>query len=230
MTSDERLELQKGVEQLGLHASAEQLESLLRFLDLLEETNRSFNLTRIPRADFVKLHLLDSLAALPALPSDTGLSIIDIGTGAGFPGVPLAAVRPDARMTLLDSTGKKVRFAAEAAASCGLGNVSGLHARAEKIAHDPQHRERYDVVTSRAVAPYPVLIEWMLPLVKPGGVAVALKGSGYEQEMQGSEPLLRALGGGEPRILTVRIPGSEIERHIISIPKVARTERKLPRA
>ncbi len=229
MSSEEQRELSSGLAQLGVPASADQVAALLRFLALLDETNRSFNLTRIARADFVKLHLLDSLAALPALPTARDLAIIDIGTGAGFPGVPIAALRPDARVTLLDSTGKKVRFASEAAASSGIENVSGLHARAERIAHDPAHRERYDVVTSRAVAPYPVLIEWMLPLVKPGGVAVALKGAGYEQEMEGHEKLLKALGGGAPRILTVRIPGSEIERHIISIPKLSPTEKRLPR-
>lgn len=230
MSSEERSELIDGLAQLGAAATPQQIDALLRYLQLLDETNRSFNLTRIPRSDFVKLHLLDSLAALSALPRRTDLSIIDIGTGAGFPGVPLATLLPDARVTLLDSTAKKVRFACEAAATCGITNVSGLHARAEQLGHDPQHREQYDVVTSRAVAPYPVLIEWMLPLVKPGGVAIALKGSGYEQEMVGTEQLLKALGGGEPRVLTVRLPGSAIDRYIITIPKSSQTNKKLPRA
>lgn len=228
--TDERKELDAGLRELGLSASPLQLEALLGYLDALEETNKSFNLTRIPRHDYVRLHILDSLAGLGVVPLGAQSSIIDIGTGAGFPGVPLATLLPQAHVTLLDSTLKKVRFAAESAASCGITNVSGLHARAEKIAHDPQFREAFDVAVSRAVAPYPRLIEWMLPLVKPGGVAVALKGTGYEQEMDGCSDLLAALGGGNPQVHPVRLPGSEIERFIIAIPKTGKTSRKLPRA
>ncbi len=228
--TDERRELEDGLEALGHSASATQLDSLLRYLAALEETNKSFNLTRIPRHDYVRLHLLDSLAALCAIKSNKPLSIVDIGTGAGFPGVPVAALIPAAHVTLLDSTAKKVRFAAETAQAVGIVNVSGLHARAEKIGHDPKLRESFDVATSRAVAAYPVLIEWMLPLVKPGGVALALKGVGYEEEMSGTESLLASLGGGEPVVHAVRLPGSDIDRFIIEIPKVARTERRLPRS
>jgi 16S rRNA (guanine527-N7)-methyltransferase len=228
--TDERRELEEGLKGLALSATSLQVEALLRYLDALEETNKSFNLTRIPRKDYVKLHLLDSLAGLSVVPLGAESAIIDIGTGAGFPGVPLATLLPQAHVTLLDSTLKKVRFAAESAKSSGITNVSGLHARAEVIAHDPQFREAFDVVVSRAVAPYPRLVEWMLPLVKPGGVAVALKGSGYEQEMEGCSDLLAALGGGSPQVHAVRLPGTDIERFIIAIPKVGRTGRKLPRA
>ncbi len=223
------MELQQGIEALGLSASDEQVDAMLTYLEYLDRTNQSFNLTRIPRSDFVRLHLLDSLVALQVIPKGAGLSIIDIGTGAGFPGIPIAALRPDCHVTLLDSTAKKVRFASDTGRSCGLANLSGIHGRAEMLAHTAEHREHYDVVTSRAVAGFPVLIEWMLPLVRVGGVAVALKGSGYEDEMAGTEGLLRDLGGGAPSVHACVLPGSDIERHVIVIPKVRQTSKQLPR-
>jgi len=227
--SEERRELKEGIAELGLSASDEQVDAMLTYLEYLDRTNQSFNLTRIPRSDFVRLHLLDSLVALQVIPKRPGLSIIDIGTGAGFPGVPIAALLPDSEVTLLDSTAKKVRFASDTGRSCGLANLSGIHGRAEMLAHTAEHRERYDVVTSRAVAGFPVLIEWMLPLVRVGGMAVALKGSGYEGEMAGTEGLLRELGGGAPTVHTCNLPGSDIVRHAIVVPKLSATSKKLPR-
>jgi 16S rRNA (guanine527-N7)-methyltransferase len=227
--TEERRELEVGIEALGLSASPAQVDSLLAYLEELDRTNQSFNLTRIPRGDFVRLHLLDSLMALTVLPNAVDPTVIDVGTGAGFPGVPLATLMPKSRVTLLDSTAKKVRFAAETARACGVSNVSGIHGRAEMLAHTPEHREAYDVVTSRAVAAYPTVIEWMLPLVKVGGVAVALKGSGYEDEMVGSERLLQDLGGGAPQVHECALPGSNIVRYLIVIPKVRETKPALPR-
>ena len=227
--SSEREELESGLRSLGLTATPAQVQSLLMFLEQLDQTNQSFNLTRIARHDFVKLHVLDSLVALQALPATHGLSILDIGTGAGFPGVPIAALLPDCSITLLDSTAKKVRFASETARACSIANVSGIHGRAEMLAHTPEYREKFDVVTSRAVAPFRTLIEWMLPLVKVGGLALALKGSGFEEEMAGCEDLLTDLGAEAPSVLSATLPGTEIERYVIAIQKRAETQKRLPR-
>lgn len=226
---NERLELEKGIETLGLSASSTQIDALLLFLENLELTNKSFNLTRIARSDYVSLHLLDSLATLTVLDKAANLRLLDIGTGAGFPGVPLAALLPASSITLLDATAKKVRFASETAHACGITNVSGIHGRAEMLARTPQHRERYDLVTSRALAPFPLLIELMLPLVKIGGQAIALKGSSFEAEISGTEDLIRELGGDAPQVHAVKLPGTEIVRHLIVIPKKRATHKKFPR-
>ncbi len=226
--TNEQTELESGVRELGHEISPIQSASLLSYLEQLDVTNRSFNLTRIPREDYVKLHLLDSLTALTCLPAADKLSIIDIGTGAGFPGVPLAALLPSATVTLLDSTAKKVRFAADTAAACGITNCVGLHARAEVIAHDPKHRQRYDVVTSRAVATFSTLIELMLPLVKVGGRVIALKGARADEELSGSEPLVRELGGAPAETRTVALPGTDIQRQLIVVEKIRATPGKYP--
>jgi len=227
--TNEQTELESGVRELGFEISPSQSASLLSYLEQLEVTNRSFNLTRIPREDYVKLHLLDSLTALTCLPTGEKLSIIDIGTGAGFPGVPLAALLPGASVTLLDSTAKKVRFAADTAAACGISNCLGLHARAEAIAHEPKHRQRYDVVTSRAVAAFSTLIELMLPLVKVGGRVIALKGARADEELSGSESLVRELGGAPAETITVALPGTDIQRQLIVVEKIRATPGKYPR-
>lgn len=217
--SNEAVELQQGVKELGFEVSKQQVASLLSYLDALELTNRSFNLTRIPRTDYVKLHLLDSLTTLTLIPKRPRLKILDIGTGAGFPGVPLAALLPDAHVTLLDSTAKKVKFATDTAHSCGITNCQGVHARAEKLAADPKFRGTYDVVVSRAVASFDTLITLMLPFVKKGGRAIALKGAKAYEELVGTETTIKKLGGSAPSVTTIRLPGTDIERHIIVVDK-----------
>lgn len=228
--TEERESLRSGIKLLGLSATVGQENQLLAYLAELEEANRSFNLTRIARDEFVTLHLLDSLAALRALPDSPNLRVLDIGTGAGFPGVPIAALLPGSSVTLLDSTGKKVRFAAAAAQKSGLANVLGIHGRAEMLGQTEGYRESFDAVTSRAVAPFGTLVEWMLPLVRIGGVAVALKGTGYREEMEGCEALVSRLGGGKPQVHSLLLPNTGIERFVISIPKVASTPKTFPRS
>jgi 16S rRNA (guanine527-N7)-methyltransferase len=215
----EHEQLTDGLKELGFEISPEQTTSLIAYLEALDVTNRSFNLTRIPRSDYVTLHLLDSLTALLALPKDTPLKIVDVGTGAGFPGVPLAALLPNSRVTLLDSTLKKVKFVEFTAHECGIKNCVGVHSRAETLATMPQHRSGYDVVVSRAVAAFPKLMEWLLPLAKVGGLVVAMKGSGYEQEVEGSDALVKRLGGKIESIMTTPLPGTDITRHLIIVRK-----------
>lgn len=215
----EQEQLHGGVHELGFEITPEQTTALIAYLEALDVTNRSFNLTRIPRSDYVTLHLLDSLTALLALPKDEPLKIIDVGTGAGFPGVPLAALLPNSRVTLLDATLKKVKFVEFTAHECGINNCIGVHSRAELLAAMPQHRNGYDVVVSRAVAAFPKLMEWLLPLAKVGGIVVAMKGSGYESEVEGSEALLTRLGGTIEQVITTPLPGTDITRHLIIVRK-----------
>ncbi len=217
--SSEREIFERGITELGVSASDERVASLFQYLDILEETNRTFNLTRIPRSEYVTLHLLDSLTCLLEIESRPGLRVLDVGTGAGFPGVPLAAFMPEASVTLLDSTSKKIRFVTDTANTCGITNVIGIHGRAELIAKTPEHRSAYDVVVSRAVAAYPKLMEWLLPLARRGGRILAMKGSGYQDEMKGAEKLVERLGGTVEKIRTVMLPGTDIERSIIVVKK-----------
>jgi 16S rRNA (guanine527-N7)-methyltransferase len=218
--SSEQEIFKRGITELGVSASDTCVASLFQYLDILEETNRTFNLTRIPRSEYVTLHLLDSLTCILEIESRAGLRILDVGTGAGFPGVPLAALRPEASVTLLDSTSKKIRFVTETANTCGITNIIGIHGRAELIAKTPEHRNAYDMVVSRAVAAYPKLMEWLLPLTKRGGRVLAMKGSGYQDEMKGTEKLLERLGGTVEKIRTVMLPGTDIERSIIVVKKI----------
>lgn len=217
--TNEREQLQHGVRELGYEIADTQVESLLQYLEELEITNQSFNLTRIPRSDYVTLHLLDSLTSLKAIEPQPSPRILDIGTGAGFPGVPLAAMLPGAQVTLLDSTAKKVRFATDTAHACGITNCVGIHDRAEKLAQSFEHRGQYDVVVSRAVAAFDALIALMLPFVKEGGRAIALKGSNYESEIAKTEPLVRRLGGYPPRIVSITLPSTEISRYLVVVDK-----------
>jgi 16S rRNA (guanine527-N7)-methyltransferase len=220
--NNEALTLEQGIQELGYSAAPSQIEALFKYLEILDTTNRSFNLTRIAREEYVTLHLLDSLTALACMPQTPHPRIIDIGTGAGFPGVPLAALLPEAHVTLLDSTAKKVRFAEETAHQCGITNCRGIHARAEALAKDNQHRERYDVVVSRAVASFATLIQLMLPLVRPGGRAIALKGAKAEEELSGTETIVRSLRGKPARVETITLPGTAIARQLIVVEKIAR--------
>lgn len=222
MTNTELETLTTKAIDLGVHLIPERSAGLIRYLEILDETNRSFNLTRIPREDYVTLHLLDSLATLRGLPETfEPKRILDIGTGAGFPGVPLAAALPNSKVTLLDSTLKKVRFAAETATTCGITNCVQLHARAEALASETAHRGRYDLVVSRAVAAFGTLIQLMLPLVAPGGFAVALKGAKVKEELEGTASTIRKLRGSEPEVIPVTLPGSDVERYLIVIRRLA---------
>ena len=216
---NEQQTLLAGAQHLGVSLSTQHADALVQYLHILEVTNRSFNLTRIPREDYVSLHLLDSLAALLAIHARPGMKILDVGTGAGFPGVPLAAALPEAHVTLLDSTLKKVRFAEETAKECGIKNCIALHARAENLAKDLRHRGRYDVVVSRAVASFDALIQLMLPLVSRGGRAIALKGAKVHDELAGTAALVAQLGGSEPVVHSVSLPGTSIERYLIVVEK-----------
>lgn len=216
---NEQQALLVGAQELGVSLAAQQARALVRYLTILEKTNQSFNLTRIPREEYVSLHLLDSLTALLAIPATPGMKILDVGTGAGFPGVPIAAALPESQVTLLDSTLKKVRFAEETARECGITNCIAVHARAETLAKDSQHRGRYNIVVSRAVASFDNLIQLLLPLVCRGGRVIALKGSRVHEELEGTSALVSQLGGSRPVVHSVTLPGTDIERYLIVVEK-----------
>jgi 16S rRNA (guanine527-N7)-methyltransferase len=191
--------------------------------------NARVNLTAINGWDEVAVkHFMDSLSVALALHAHPPRNLIDIGSGAGFPGLPLKIAFPAVHVTLLEATGKKVEFLRHLIATLELNDVAALHARAENLAHEVDHRDKYDVAVARAVANLATLVEYALPFVRLGGLFVAQKGMQVEDEVRRAEQATSALGGRVRHVLPVELPGLE-PRHLIVIEKTAPTPPKYPR-
>lgn len=217
--------LARGLPQLGV--SPDVIPRLEEFSRLLLEKNQVMNLTAITEPDQVAtLHLLDSLSLLP-LADFAGKTAVDVGTGAGFPGVPLAIAVPESRITLLDSLGKRVDFLRESCAALGLSNAVCVQARAEEFAGD--RRESFDLAVSRAVAALPVLCELCLPLVKPGGAFIAMKSVDCGRELAEAEAAIRLLGGRLRDTVDYAIPTTGIVHRAVIVEKVSPAPKKYPR-
>ena len=218
--------LRDGLTTLGLPTGG--IPALIRYADLLVEKNKVMNLTAITEpADIAALHFLDS-AALLTLADWKGKTVADIGTGAGFPGLPLRIVDPSIRLTLLDAQNKRVEFLKEVCGELGLADVECVHARAEEFAAD--HREGFDLVTSRAVAALPLLCELCLPLVKVGGYFAAMKSVDADAELASAAHTIEVLGGAVDHVTDYAIPGTEVHHRVIFIKKCRETGKKYPRA
>lgn len=212
---------------VGFSAVPEQLDRFLRYLDLLRRWRSRARLTAIvdPR-EAARLHVADSLLCLRAdLPF--GASLMDVGSGAGLPGIPLGIARPDLRVTMLEAEARKAAFLELAARDLGL-EPRVVRARAEEAGHDPGLRERFEIVAARAVAPLPVLSELTLPFVRRGGKCVLLKGPSVRAELRGSAAASAIVGGGTPEILEARLGGGE-RRVIVVIRKERTTPGQFPR-
>lgn len=192
--------------------------------------NAHTNLTAITAPDEVRVrHFLDSLTVLAAVPLPPGAHVIDVGTGAGFPGLPLAIVRADLHVTLIEATGKKLAFCQHVAEQLGLTNLDFVHARAEEGGHMPALRERGDLVAARAVARLPALLEYLLPLARVGGLAAAMKGRTAAEEAADSSRALRLLGGKLRGVREFALPGLDEPHHLVLVDKIAPTPRGFPR-
>ena len=211
----------------SLALSAEQHGNLAAYLDLLLEANTRMNLTRITeRAAAEVQHVGDALTLLPFLPAGPH-RLADVGSGGGVPGVPLAIVRPDAEVFLVESTRKKAEFLREAASKLGLGNVKVLAERAEAAGRG-KLRDSCDVAVARAVGELAVLVEWCLPLVKKGGKMLAMKGARVAEELPAATRAIHARAGGEAAVHPVELPGTE-HHVVVEIVKVGRTDPRYPR-
>ncbi len=203
-------------------------DKLDAFHRLLTDANRTMDLTAvIDDNEALTRHYLDSLTALSLLPD--GASVVDIGTGAGFPGVPLMIARPDLSIILLDALQKRIAFLRDALGALNLPGKA-IHARAEDFAKE--HREAFDVAVSRAVASLPVLLEWALPLVRVGGLCIFWKGPGASddsKEMEDARRVSPLLGGGQPAARPASVPGTALNHRLITVQKIAATPEKFPR-
>ncbi len=213
--------------EFGIELSPTQLEAFELYYRKLVEWNARFNLTTITeREDVIVKHFLDSLSVAPAI--SKAATLIDIGSGAGFPGLPLKIALPSLRVTVMDSTGKKVEFLKHVIAALNLSEVTALHARAEELARQPAHREKYDAAVARAVGGLTTLLEYALPFVRVGGVFVAQKGIDVDEEVRRAARAIKELGGRLREVVSVQLPGLE-PRHLIVVEKIALTPGIYPR-
>lgn len=222
-----------GAKELHITLQPEQLQAFRIYAEELLEWNARFNLTAITDAEGVQVrHFLDSLSCLAVLESEEpliGKTLIDVGTGAGFPGLPLKILRPGLRLTLLEATEKKTQFLSHLVKRLNLKWVTVVHGRAEELGQDPAYRERYDWVVARAVAEMPILAEYLLPLARLGGRVLAQKGEGAPAEVQAGEPAITVLGGRLQRLASVELRGLAETRYLVLLEKVAATPLQYPR-
>ena len=213
---------------MGWKVTQEQAGQFQTYMELLLEWNEKMNLTSITEPEeVVEKHFLDSMALLSWNKLKQGAKVIDVGTGAGFPGIPLKILRPDVELTLLDGTMKRLNFLGEVCKALRL-NANRVHKRAEEAGLDKTMRERFDLATARAVAGLPVLAEYCMPLVKMKGFFIAMKGPGAQQELEESQNALDTLGSGEPEVLSLTLPGGE-ERNLVICQKLRFTPKGYPR-
>lgn len=220
--------MRKSLKELNIELSEKQLNQFYDYMNILNEWNKVMNLTNITEPlEVIEKHFIDSLTVLKNVNEND--SIIDVGTGAGFPGIPIKIAYPKSKVTLLDSLNKRIKFLNEVISKLNLEDINTIHGRAEELAHNKEHREKYDIAIARAVAPLNVLSEYLLPFVKIGGHAICMKGLKGKDESKEGENATRILGGEIKSIKEFKLPNTDIERTIIEIEKNKSTEKRYPR-
>ena len=222
-------ELQAAAEKFNVELNDTQLEQFDTFYRLVVEWNKKINLTAITEpSDFAVKHIIDSISIWNDDKFKNIKTVIDVGTGAGFPGIPLKIYRPNIKVTLLDSLAKRINFLKTAVEEIELEEVSLIHSRAEDAAHNSALREIFDLAVSRAVAKLNILAEYCVPFVRSGGYFAALKGSNLNEELQDAENVVKILGGVDMECVKIKLPNDN-ERNLIYIKKAYKTADKYPR-
>ena len=222
--------LEQGCEQIGISLNEEQKQQFIAFYEYLVEKNKVMNLTGITEFQEVLVkHFLDSLTCVKAVDMKKVTTVMDIGTGAGFPGVPLKIVFPHLEACLLDSLKKRVNFLEETFELLKLQNITAIHGRAEEFAKNKSYRETYDLCVSRAVSNLATLSEYCLPYVKVGGKFISYKSGTVQEEAEQAEKAIRILGGKIQDVVYFNLPDSEIQRSLVVIEKIKPTPGKYPR-
>lgn len=220
----------KAAEDVGLQLSQDQYKGFMKYMRLLQEWNEKINLTAITEdEEVVKKHFIDCIKAFKRDEFKKAETMIDVGTGAGFPGLPIAIMRPELKVTLLDSLNKRINFLNTVVNELGLKNVTTIHSRAEDGARNKELREKFDIATSRAVANMSVLSEFCLPYVRVGGNFIALKGPAVEQEIEDSRNAIGTLGGKLIDICEVSIEETELRHNLVVVEKVKACDKIYPR-
>jgi len=215
----------------NVHLTGRHIVALTIFERELLDWNQKFNLTAIRDVESIRTkHFLDSFSCVQAWKANPPLRLVDVGTGAGFPGIPLKIIYPTMQLTLVESVGKKAKFCQHIVDALGLENVSVIHARAEDLGQKVGHRESYDWAVARAVANLNVLSEYLLPFVKVGGTVLAQKGESGPAEAQSAEKAMKLLGGKLKKLIPVNLPGVADDRYLVLMDKVAATPPKYPRS
>lgn len=221
-------ELTKLASKIEIELSLDEIEKLYKFMNLLLEWNEKINLTAITEPeDIILKHFVDSITIKKYIKNEN--KVLDIGTGAGFPGIPLKIISSDTNFTLVDSLNKRIIFLNEVCDKLKLDKIENIHSRAEELAKNKKYREQYDIVTSRAVARLASLVEYMLPFVKVGGRCICMKGSNVDEELIEAKKAINVLGGKIEKVDKFLLPNSDIERNIVIIKKIKNTSSKYPR-
>ena len=221
---------QQGLDALHLSVTEKQIGQFVAYSALLKEWNEKINLTAIVDDDGIAVkHFLDSVLPLAHVEVPEGASLADVGTGAGFPGLPIKILRPDLKVTLIDSLQKRIRFLETVCKDLSIEDVTCIHGRAEELGKDKAYREQFDVLVSRAVANLKVLCEYCLPFVKVGGVFVALKAQELDEELALAKPMIGELGGKIKAVIEAPLPESDMVRKLVVISKVLPTPPRFPR-
>ena len=214
--------------KINVKITDKQIEQFYKYMNLLLEWNEKINLTAITETEeFILKHFIDSMTVLKYIKNNS--SIIDVGTGAGFPGIPIAIMRNNSKLTLLDSLNKRIIFLDDVCEKLKINNIETIHERAEDYGQNKSERNKYDIAISRAVANMTTLVEYLIPFVKVGGYCICMKGSDIEEELEQAEFAIKELGGKIEKIDSFCLPDSDIERNNIIIKKIKDTPNKYPR-
>lgn len=222
--------LYESCKQMGITLEQAQIQQFMRYKQLLLQWNEKMNLTAITEdREVILKHFVDCVSVVPYLDWQECHSVIDVGTGAGFPGIPLKIVCPSIQLTLLDSLQKRIHFLEEVIQQVGIEKVECVHSRAEDGGKSKKYREKYDCCVSRAVANLAALLEYGLPFVKVGGTFVALKGKDAAKEVEQAQKAMEVLGGALAEIIDVKIPNTDLNHKIVVVKKVKQTPAQYPR-